>query len=267
MGEDFHYSNFTPHGGKMASATFNHSLEKGLSIIRVFTAKESGLTLSEIAARTGLPIGSAHRYVNTLVSLGYIKKNSSTRQYQLTPKVLELGFAALKGMNLRTRVLPHLLEAADEFKTTTACAILDEMDIVYIERIRSVGFVNLDLSAGSRLPAYCTAMGKVLLAFSEPTEQKRILNKMELAPLTPHTIMKKEKLREELREIKDRGYAFCRQELSLYLESIGAPIMNNGVVEAAISFNLPPQSTTPRKLLETKMIKKLVAAANELSLL
>lgn len=250
----------------MARKNINRSLQKGLSVLRTFTADASELTLSQISDRVDIPIGSTHRYVNTLVSLGYLKKNPSTRRYRLTPKVLELGFATLRGMNLRSRVLTYLLEAASEFNTTTACSVLDGVDIVYIERVRSVGLVNLDLSAGSRLPAYCTAMGKALLAFLDDEDQTQALANMELRPLTSHTIVDKAVLCEELGVIRERGYSFCRQELSLGLESIGAPIFSNGQVEAAISFNLYDNTNNAKVDIQEKMIQRLLSIAKEVSI-
>ena len=233
--------------------------------MRTFTANASELTLSQIADRTDLPIGSAYRYVNTLVSLGYLKKNSDTRRYQPTPKVLELGFATFMAMDIRSRVLPYLLEAAGEFNTTTACSVLDGVDIVYVERIRYLGLVNLDLSAGSRLPAYCTAMGKALLAFLDDEARERAIENIELVPLTAHTIADKEVFRKQLEEIKLRGYSICRQELSLGLDSVGAPIFRGDRVEAAMSFNLPKATSQTKDDIPEKMLNRLLAMANEVS--
>ncbi len=222
----------------MKNRNFIYSLEKGLSIIGMFSS-ESSRSLSEIAHQRQMSIGSAHRYLNTLNLLGYIKQNPETKRYALTPKVLDLGFSALRGMSLRKRILPYLLQISREYSITTACSILDGTDILYIERIRGAGLVNLDLSAGSRLPLYCTSMGKVLLAFLPEKEREAIIKKLELRPLTPHTITHKPALRRELEIIRKRGYATCRQELNLGLESIAGPVFHNHQVEAAISFNLP----------------------------
>jgi IclR family pca regulon transcriptional regulator len=200
------------------------------------------------------------------VSLGYLKKNPDTRRYQLTPRVLELGFASLQGMSLRSRVLPYLLEAARKFKTTTACSVLDRTEILYIERVRSHGLINLDLSAGSRLPVYCTAMGKAILAFLDSEKQRLVLEKIRFKSLTPYTITDKALLIKDLKSIKKRGYAFCRQEMSLGLESIGAPIFNSGLVEAAISFNLPGQPNEDKVNVRNNMISKLISVSKEVSI-
>ncbi len=250
----------------MAKENINKSLQKGLLVMRTLAAAASELTLSQIASRTDLPVGSAHRYITTLESMGYIKKNPGSRRYQLTPKVFELGFANLMGMELRTRVLPYLLEASSEFNTTTACSVLDGGDIIYVERARSVGLVNLDLSIGSRLPAYCTAMGKAILAFIDEAELEEILAKIKLIPVTAHTIIDKDALRADLRETRERGYALCRQELRLGLHSMGAPIFRSGKVEAAISFNLPYQAEPEHGDLFKNMLDRLLLAAKEVSI-
>jgi IclR family transcriptional regulator, pca regulon regulatory protein len=242
-----------------------HSLAKGLEVIRMFSSKSS-ISLSEMASTQHMSIGSAHRYLNTLHSLGYIKQNPETKRYQLTPKILQLGFSALKDMNLRKRVLPYLLETSREFNITTACSVLDDTEILYIERVRSTELVNLDLSAGSRLPLHCTSMGKALLSFLPEEEREATIEKLELRPLTPYTITNKETLKKELEQIKARGYATCRQELNLGLESIAAPLFNDGKVEAAISFNLPKITGNPKSALEKALIRRLLIISKEISI-
>ncbi len=242
-----------------------HSLARGLEVIRMFSSKSS-ISLSEIAITQHMSIGSAHRYLNTLHSLGYLKQNPETKRYQLTPKILQLGFSALKDMNLRKRVLPYLLEISREFNITTACSVLDDTEILYIERVRSTELVNLDLSAGSRLPLHCTSMGKALLAFLPAEERKRIIDKLELRPLTPYTITNKEALKKDLEEIKTRGYATCHQELNLGLESIAAPLFNHGDVEAAISFNLPKVTGNQKSAVEKVLIHRLLKISMEISI-
>ena len=241
-----------------------YSLKKGLAIIRMFSS-QSSISLSEISSAQGMSVGSAHRYLKTLHSLGYIKQNVENKRYQLTLKILELGFYALKDMGLRKRVLPYLLEISRKFNITTACSILDGLDILYIERVRSAELVNLDLSAGSRLPIYCTGMGKALLAFLPSGLQEALIEKLELRPLTPHTITKKETLRKELAMIKERGYATCRQELSLGVESIAAPIFDNQKVQAAISFNLPNMATSKKHSMEKVLVSHLLRTAKDVS--
>jgi len=242
-----------------------HSLAKGLAILRMFSSKPA-VSLSEIASAQFMSAGSAHRYLTTLYSLGYIKQIPDTKRYQLTPKILELGFNALKDMNLRKRVLPYLLEVSREFNITTACSVLDGAEILYIERVRSAELVNLDLSAGSRLPVYCTGMGKALLAFLPSELRETLIEKLELRPFTPYTITKREALKKELEDIRRRGYATCRQELNLGLESIAAPIFYNGKVEAAISFNLPNISPSKKNALEKGLVKRLLQITKEVSL-
>ena len=154
------------------SKPFISSLEKGLSVLSEFTPENPSLTLSTIARSNGMTMGTAHRYLLTLKKLEYLSQDPETKKYRLTPKVLTLGYTVLKSMDLRSRVLPYMIETMQELNVTTQCAILEGTEIVYIERVRTRDLVNLDLTTGSRLPAYCTSMGKVILAFMDEKESK-----------------------------------------------------------------------------------------------
>jgi IclR family pca regulon transcriptional regulator len=245
---------------------FIHSLEKGIAILQALSKDQFEMSLSQVARATEMSFGTVHRYLSTLVTLGYVDQVSMTKKYHLTSRVLELGFAVLKNMDLRRRVLPYLIEVAREFDVTTGCSILDGHEIVYIERVRSTNLVHLDLSPGSRLPAHCTSMGKALLAFQEKDHLKTIIEKMELTALTPHTITNKQKLKQELETIRKRGYATCREELGLGVESIAAPIFKSGEVEAAIAFNLPNLPVSRKNEIEKALVQRLLELCRRLSM-
>lgn len=242
------------------------SLAKGLSILKTLSNDQLEMSLMDIVRATGMSPSTSHRYLSTLVSLGYVAHSGTTRMYRLTLRVLELGFASLRNMTLRKRVLPCLLEVSRKYNITTGCSVLDGADIVYIERVRSTNLVHLDLTAGSRLPAYATSMGKVMLAFQNDNVLKLLLKRMVLTPITPHTITDKEVLRREFKKIRKTGYATCRQELSLGIESIAAPVFNENHVEAAISFNLPTVPQAKKEKLELILLNKLLELARGLSI-
>jgi IclR family pca regulon transcriptional regulator len=192
-----------------------YSLEKGLAIIGLFSKLGPQLSLSELAKSADMGFGNATRYVQTLLELGYLNRDPLTKKYRLAPKILSLGFSLLKDMDIRARVTPHLAEITREFGVGSQCAILDETEIVYVERFRARSLVALDLTIGSRIPAYCTALGRAILAFLDTDSMQRIAAKMDMVPLTPYTISNQKELFRELERTRKRGYAINVQELIL----------------------------------------------------
>lgn len=207
--------------------------------METFALRRSALSLTEVAEENNVSMGTAHRYVSTLKKFGYLTQDPETKKYQLTFKVLDLGFSFLANMDFRTRVLQHMVQATRQLDVTSQCAILDGPEIVYIERIRSKDVINLDLSAGSRLPAHSTSMGKAMLAFLKDEERENILACMDLTPLTPYTITDRETLLKELEITRERGYATNNEELNMGLQTLGAPVFKDGKVEGALGFSFP----------------------------
>ena len=245
---------------------FIHSLQKGLSILTTFTPQKPDLTLSEIARVDHMTLATAHRYLLTLKELGYIEQGSGTKKYRLTSKVLELGFLVLKSMDLRTKVLPYMIQTTTDLGVTTHCAILVGTEIVYIERIRSSDITYLDLAEGFRLPAYCTALGKAILAFMDEKEREHVIQNMNLVSLTPHTITDKETLRKELELTRHRGYAIDSQELALGLRALAVPIFKEEQkVEAAFGISFPCHRTEGNNL-EAVFVERLVEISRKISM-
>ena len=159
----------------------SQSLERGLAILSAFKPATPELGISELARVLGLTRSTSHRYVATLARLGYLQQNPQSRKYRLGPRVLDLGFSAINSMELRQIAADHLQQLSDETGHTVNMAILDGTDIVYIERCRSQQQgqreIDLNLHVGSRLPAYCTSMGKVLLAGLPAEERRAVLDR------------------------------------------------------------------------------------------
>ena len=244
---------------------FIHSLQKGLSILTTFSPQEPALTLSELTRANSMNLATTRRYLLTLEELGYLAKDRSTKKYRLTPKVLTLGFAVLKSMDLRSRVLPHMLQATRDLNVTTQCAVLEGTEILYIERVRSSDVVVLDLTVGSRLPAYCTAVGKAILAFMDEKKREELIGKVNLVRITPQTITNKQLLRKELELIRQRGYATNNRELAVGLKALAVPIFKEGrEVEAALGFSFPCQRTEENSL-ETVFIERLLEISSKIS--
>jgi len=244
---------------------FINSIEKGLAILSTFSSQKPKLTLTELSKMNQMTLGTAHRYLLTLKKLGYVRQNEEDKKYYLTPKVLSFGFSALRSMDLRTRVLPCMIKLTRERDVTTQCAVLEGVEIVYVERVRSGDVVNLDLTIGSRLPAYSTAMGKAILAFMDQGECKKIVNEMNFTHFTPYTITNKKAFWKELQETLQRGYAINNQELALGLRTFAAPIFNEGKVEAAIGVSFPIHRTQGNDF-ELLLVREIMEIARKVSI-
>jgi IclR family pca regulon transcriptional regulator len=228
---------------------YSQSLERGLAILGCFTPRHPVLGIADMANRLGMSRSTTHRYVITLQALGYLEQGAS-RKYRLGLRVTDLGMSALNSTGLREHAHPYLEELRQRTTYTTSLGILDGTDLIYVDRVHSFrrghGKTDLDLHTGSRLPAYCTAMGKLLLANLPDTEQRGLIAQMKLTKRGPHTITRKKALRDELDEISIAGFAVDDQELAADLYAIAAPVRNDARdVVAAINLSAP-SSIIPR---------------------
>jgi IclR family transcriptional regulator, pca regulon regulatory protein len=227
-------------GGAAANGRYSQSLERGLAILSSFTASQSLLGISDLARMLGLTRSTTHRYVSTLVALGYLEQDLATRRYRLGPRVIDLGLSAINSMELREISLPHLQQLSDETGNTVNMAILDGADVVYVERCRSSRHgqrdIDLNLHVGSRMPSYCTSMGKVLLAYLPEDRLEALLADMRLTKRGPNTITSRSALRAELARVRAAGLAVNNEELAFGLRSIAVPVLGaNGAVAAAVN--------------------------------
>ncbi|MFC1820885.1 IclR family transcriptional regulator [Thermodesulfobacteriota bacterium] len=233
------------------------SLERGLMILETCGAASAPLTLTEIAKLSKLNKATTQRFLHTLCSLGYLNREDSKR-YSLGTKVLSLGFNLLNSSNLRSMVKPYLDELSFVLDKTVNLAVLDNFDIIFLYRKEVSRFLKYDLQAGSKLPAYCTSSGKLLLAgLSNEVLRKRI-NKTELYQITPKTITAKERLWEEIMNIRKRGYSISDQELSLDLYTLAVPLIDGqGKIVAAtnVSFAAKDKDSLIKETIITKLIE------------
>ncbi|MFD0663610.1 IclR family transcriptional regulator [Thermocatellispora tengchongensis] len=216
------------------------SLERGLRILSAFTGDRSVLGIADLARAAGLNKSTTHRYVATLTALEFLEQDPETRKYSLGPRAVDLGFAAIDSMEL-TRVTGPLLQAlAAETGFTVSMAVCDGPDIVYVDRRRSgrrsALAMDLNLHVGSRLPAYCTSMGKALLAYKDPAALRQILDHTDMARRGPKTITNREQLLAALARVRQSGVAVNDEELAPGLRSLAAPVRDrSGGVVAAIN--------------------------------
>ena len=241
------------------------SLARGLMVIRAFTHREPNLSIADVARITGLPRAVARRCLYTLMQLGYV--SSDGRAYFLRPKILALGYAYLSSTSLGTALQPYLEKVSETTHESCSVGVLDEDEIVYVARAATKRIMSVALNVGSRLPAYCSAIGRVLLANLPEAELAVYLDRVELAPLTTHTITSAQALRDVLETTRAKGFAVVDQELEIGLRSIAVPIRNaNGRVVA--SMNVSAQAgRVGRKDMEKNYLPVLQAAAQEVSVL
>jgi IclR family pca regulon transcriptional regulator len=217
-----------------ADGDFVQSLERGLTVIRAFDAEHPVLSLSEVAAATGLSRAAARRFLHTLVHLGYMHNNGG--RFSLRPKILELGYAYLSSLTLPEVALPHLEELVEQVRESSSVSELDGEDVVYIARVPIKRIMRVTINVGTRFPAYATSMGRVLLAAQPDEWLDTYLSSVTLRGLTDHTITSPAGLRQELRKIRGRGWALVDQELEEGLRSLAAPIRDaKGTVIAAVN--------------------------------
>jgi IclR family pca regulon transcriptional regulator len=235
------------------------SLERGLAVIRAFDADHPMLTLSEVAASTGLSRAAARRFLRTLVQLGYMRTEGS--RFALRPKILELGYAYLSSLTLPEVAMPHLEQLVEQVHESSSVSELDGDDVIYIARVPTKRIMTVTISVGTRFPAYVTSMGRVLLAAQPPDRLDAYLEATSLRGLTGHTITNPADLRQELSKIRNQGWALVDQELEEGLRSIAAPIRDaDGHVIAAINVSTHAGRRTLEGIVEDLLQPLLLTA-------
>lgn len=213
---------------------FVQSLERGLAVITAFGHQAPSLTLTEIAERTGLTRATARRFLLTLRSLGYVE--SDGKHFSLRPKTLNLGYAYLASLPVWEVAKPHMRELADKVMETISASVLEDTDIVFVARVEAGRIMNMTLGVGARLPAFATAMGRVMLADLDADDLDRYFARATLVPLSNQTITDESRLREIVSEVRERGSVLVDQEVEEGVRSLAVPIMNSeGRTEAALT--------------------------------
>ena len=210
---------------------YSQSLERGLAILTCFTPQRPTMGIADIADELGMSRSTTHRYVITLLELGYLEQGAS-RKYRLGLRVADLGMSALNSMSLREYARPYLEELRRETKFTVNLAILDGSEILNVARVRGSRpgqyKIDFDLHVGSRLPASCTALGKLLLAYLPDAEQESLIASLKLAKGGPNAITSKKALKADLGQISEEGLAVDDEELAAEVQAIAAPVRSSG---------------------------------------
>jgi IclR family pca regulon transcriptional regulator len=219
------------------NADYVQSLERGLSVIRAFDGEHRELGLSEVARATGLTRAAARRFLLTLVALGYMHFDGS--RFSLRPRVLELGFAYLSSLSLPELAEPHMEALVARLNESSSISVLDDTDVVYVARVPTRRIMSITIAVGTRLPAFATSMGRVLLAALPDAELEERLARVDVRPFTPRTVKSHAELRKVLDQVRRQGYAVTDQELEQGLRSAAVPIHDaSGTVVAALNVSV-----------------------------
>ncbi len=243
---------------------FMTSLARGLIVIQAFTQQTPQMTISQLSVKTGLSRAAVRRCLYTLTKLGFAGAEDGSR-YSLRPRMLSLSHTYTTSNTLSSAAQPILERMSAALRESFSVATLDGEDIVYIARTQVTRLMAVDLHIGSRLPAYCTSMGRVLLAYLPVEQLEQYLSKVNLIPHTTRTITSAEKLRLALRNVRRNGYALCDQEYEVGLRSLAVPVYSiSGRVVATINLsgNAPRLSVLE---MQSRYLTHLRNAANELS--
>jgi len=213
---------------------FMTSLERGLQVIRAFSEHRRNLTISQISQTTGLSRAAVRRCLYTLHKLGYVAEDD--KRFSLKPLVLTLGQSFLSSTPLAVVAQPYLDQVSDRLRESCSVAVLDGDDIVYICRSAETRIMSINLLVGTRLPAYCTSMGQVMLAQLAPAALEAYLERVRLVARTERTVTSVPKLRKLLKAVRELGHALLDQELEVGLRSIAVPVRDaRGNVVAAMN--------------------------------
>ena len=227
---------------------FSSSLQAGLAILNCFSAQQPVLGIAKLADELNMSRSTTHRYASTLVALGYLEQDHA-RRYRLAPRVADMGMSVLDSMALRGKAREPLRELREQTGRTASLAVLDGTQIRYVDRRRGwrrgQHAADLDLGAGARLPAQCTAMGKVLLANLPDREREQLIGELELTRRGPKSITSKKALRAELQRVREEGLALGDEELGPGVRTIAAPVHGpDGDAIAAVGIPVPADDYT-----------------------
>ena len=233
----------------MRETDFVSGFARGLTVIEAFDETRPKLSIAEASKITGLDRATVRRSLLTLSELGYADYDG--KFFALTPKILRLGHAYLSATPLPTIIQPYLDQLSDRAGQSASASVLDGTEIVYIARASQKRVMSINLTTGSRLPAYCASMGRVWLAALPEHEAREILARSNLKANTPHTKTDPEDLIAELRRVRDQGYALIDQELELGLCSIAVPLENDrGRIVAALNIGAPAAHIAAAEMVE-----------------
>lgn len=235
------------------------SLEKGLQVMEILARHPGGLTLTDMAAEAGLTRAGARRFLLTLTATGYAIQ--SGRLFVLSPRLLSVARTWLQGAPLWSHAEPVMREVSAALDESCSAAVLSGEDVVYVARVAGRRILSVALNVGTRLPAWCTSMGRVLLSDLPADELKQFLSSAAIQRRTPKSIVSRKQLATEIARAAEQGFAIVDEELEIGLRSIAVPIRDRqGKIVAAINVSTQSARFTTEEM-ERQILPKLRKAA------
>ncbi|KRB40948.1 IclR family transcriptional regulator C-terminal domain-containing protein [Phenylobacterium sp. Root700] len=238
------------------------SFVRGLRVIRSFSADRPVMALSEVAEEVGLTRAAARRLLLTLVDEGFARMEG--KRFRLTPRILDLGYAYLSSVEALDEAQTVLAELATEIGESCSMSVLEGDEVVYVARVTASRLMTLSLRVGSRLPAFHTSTGRVMLAYSSPDRVEKLMSGREFAAYTPKTVTSASEIWGILRRARQQGWCLCDEELEVGLISLAVPVYDRGgCVTAALNVS-SHTSRTPASDLLQRALPRLQSAAEQL---
>ncbi|MHA4866529.1 IclR family transcriptional regulator domain-containing protein [Duganella sp. PWIR1] len=249
----------------MTDPSFMTSLARGLAVLRAFSDARKPQTIASVSQKTGIPRAAVRRCLHTLRELGYV--DAELNNFSLRPKVLTLGYSYLSSTPLTVSAQPYLNNISRALNESSSLAVLEDGEVLYVARAATSRVMSVALNTGSRLPAYCTSLGRVMLAHLPADELDAYLEHTRLRPMTVNTVVNPKRLREILAGVRRDGYAINDEELELGLRSIAVPVRGaSGTVLAALNVGAQAARVSVQQL-QHEFLPVLQRGAQELSVL
>ena len=245
--------------------SFMTSLARGLAVVQAFSDSRKPQTIAQISQKTGIPRAAVRRCLFTLQQLGYVE--AELNNFSLRPKVLTLGYSYLSSTPLTVSSQPYLNAISGQLGESCSLAVLEDGEVLYVARSAASRVMSVALNTGSRLPAYCTSLGRVMLAHLAPTALDAYFAKARLRPMTDKTVTSQKRLREILLGVRQDGYAINDEELELGLRSIAVPVRGaSGQVLAALNVGAQAGRVSAERMRD-EFLPVLQRGAQELAVL
>lgn len=247
-----------PRGGRLPKPV--DVVVRALGILQVIHQADKRMTLTDLSRQTGLPRPTVYRLLHTLIDSEFVEYDPDTRTYTLGPRLIEFGLRHLAKLDIRKLALPLMRRLRDLTQETVALSVVVGHERQYVEQLESPQEVRQTIELGRRVPLHAGGSGKAILAFFSEGRLEKYLTTVPIVALTPHTILDQNKLREELRRIRELGYAWSVQERQTGAATVAAPVFAaNGLVKGCLSVSGPYQRFPAEKIKEYGPLVKSVA--------
>lgn len=249
--------------GPTRDRDFVQSLERGIAVIRSFSADRPQQTLSDVARETGLTRATARRLLLTLEQLGYVR--SDGKSFELTARVLDIGYSYVASLNISDIAQPFLEQFSEAVRESSSVSVLQDTDIVYVARVPTKRIMTVSIGLGSRFPAYQTSMGRALLAELDEDEVRDVFERSDRSRVTDRTVTTAEELLRTLETVRTDGYALVDQELEIGVRSVAAPL-RNGTDNAIAAINVSTHvGRTSLEEIRADFVPQLLSTAGAIS--